>query len=141
MSMTRDRFVHYTTGIDIVDAQHWELFTTMDALIVQLKARDNTFVKEHIQHLCDLLAEHFRTEDAIMVAVKYPFIAVHRKAHGEQMAVMHNIEKQLQTPRGSLNEAYISNLSELFVHHIDAHDTQLSDFIVKNGLTKAIRQC
>ena len=134
MVMSKDRFVHYTTGIADMDDQHWELFKEMDDLVVRLKAQDYLNIVEKLLQLSILMAAHFRLEDALMESVSYPFINEHQLAHATQMTHLTRVQSKAQN-NTFFSDAYISETSELLVKHVDAHDIQLANYLMKFNLT------
>jgi hemerythrin-like metal-binding protein len=130
--MSPERFVHYITGFHQMDAEHLQLFTTLDNLIVCLKEADKLAAEKLVTELKLMMYRHCKTERELMVAHDYPYIEYHCEQHGQ-------IIKNLNTLAASLHKSpyfshnFITDFEEKFLSHLDHEDMKFANWVKENG--------
>ncbi len=70
------------TGVAAIDEQHRELFARIDRLLESAQRRTSAAeVGALLEFLTEYVAEHFRTEEELMDATRYPHVAEHKAEH------------------------------------------------------------
>ncbi len=70
----------YSVHVDEIDAQHQELFSTVNHLI-DLHADNSGELYPVLKRLVDYLSRHFRTEQKHMMEMGFPDLARHIREH------------------------------------------------------------
>lgn len=74
----------YETGIDIIDEQHQELFSKIDAISLAIyEGQGKKKVGELIDFMDAYIANHFKTEEKILYDNFYPDFTKHLSYHQE----------------------------------------------------------
>ncbi|HSN90194.1 MAG TPA: hemerythrin family protein [Anaeromyxobacteraceae bacterium] len=68
-------------GVEIIDAQHQELYLRAERLIGALRQGDRSEVEPLVRTLGDYVLEHFEAEEALMRESGFPDMAAHRAEH------------------------------------------------------------
>jgi len=68
-------------GIDLIDAQHRELYLRAERLINALRRSDRSEVEQLVRYLGDYVLEHFEAEERLMRESGFPGAAAHRVEH------------------------------------------------------------
>lgn len=71
-----ERLQHYKTHIEILDDDHKEIFSMIRELTAD--ASNRLPVTDKLQTLKEKLIEHCDTEEAIMIAIKFPYYEYHK---------------------------------------------------------------
>jgi hemerythrin-like metal-binding protein len=132
--MSPEAFVHYKTHNEQLDAEHWELFSLMCNVIIELKAGKNEEAVPHIVVLLDAFKKHIETETKMMEDAQYPYRAHHCEDHGKMFNVVKDISRCI-AEKQYIDEWTISKMQTLFTTHVDYHDIQMADWIAKNRKT------
>ena len=129
--MNIERFQHYRTHNDKIDACHFRLLCEMEDV-----ARDYNQFKNisPILVLFNHLTQHHIEEEAAMVIVNYPYIQFHIDAH---CILRNNLDDLISLCTANKRITNITDEFErLFVTHIDHYDIQFSDWIKDNAKSK-----
>lgn len=126
--MNEASFVHYKTGNQLIDSQHWEIFQLITSIKESILS-EITF-KEKLIFLLVLLKMHFSDEEKLMVKINYPYFAPHRDRHADLVGLLSkHIKNHGIAPFGKYS---IDLLDELFTGHINDHDLQLANYMKRN---------
>ena len=68
-------------GVEVIDAQHRELYDRAERLITALRRNDRSEVEPLVRYLGDYVLEHFEAEDRLMRESGFPGAAAHRMEH------------------------------------------------------------
>jgi hemerythrin len=71
----------HTVGVEIIDAQHRELYERAERLITALRRNDRSEVEPLVRYLGDYVLEHFEAEERLMLESGFPGAAAHRVEH------------------------------------------------------------
>ncbi len=88
------------TGIESIDAQHWELFKRFDALelaIYEGRTRATTELVIMIEYLERYVTEHFDAEEELMLKANYPDLSRHRAEHEKFRLLFEGFRKEYKT--------------------------------------------
>ena len=130
--MTPERFVHYVTGFHQVDAEHFELFATLDNLIDCLKKSDRQSAEKLITELKLMMFRHCKTEYDLMIQYEYPYIVHHCQQHGEIIKNLSLLASRLYISQ-YFSHTFISNFEESFLSHLDHEDINFANWVKENG--------
>jgi hemerythrin len=124
----------YTTNINIVDKQHYELFKITNKLFETcLKGHD--FAREQFaitaSDLVKYVTGHFKTEEAIMRNVNYPGFKQHKKSHDSFVRKILEEVKNFEEGKKFVPNTFVLYLRDWIASHIAMSDKKISDFIFK----------
>ena len=114
----------------LLEKEHQQLIDLLDAL-------DNCISKggsanQAYDYLCDFVAlaeEHFKNEDEIMEAYKYPDFISHKKEHADLLEQLFILKNKLDNGHTPFGKDYMQLLRRwLEVHLFDA-DNRLENFL------------
>jgi len=114
-AMWSDQFV---TGIELIDAQHKELFVCLNQLFDAIK--DNTSrqtLQESLASLARRTIKHFQTEESLMKEIGYPTRCAHSELHNELILKVRAV--QYEQAKGQAPSLEVARyLAGWFDHHI-----------------------
>lgn len=123
----------YELGIENIDNQHKQILILINKIFNALKhsSRDKRFIEMVLNTLDAYVKEHFRFEEKLHAATKYPLTQDHKKQH-----------RLFEQKVSSLNEKFTKEFFDLrdvldflmgwFLEHTQDSDKQFSKFIVEN---------
>lgn len=118
------RFHHYRTGVEQIDAEHYNLLVLMEVVGDNADASDDE-IRLQIAAIVNLFQEHMRHEEAYMDSIDYPYAAYHKQHHAEFLEMLDDYKDA--HPKRALQ--YVTRrLSDHFMVHIDQHDIQLAEY-------------
>ena len=126
--MDASRFVHYKTGFESVDKEHWDLLQQMNLVKQYIKANDKETALKLLATLSVAFDAHCVSEEKFMESMSFPYIDAHKVEHDRLRTKL----KQLSEREWIFREV-ISDLEEIFVSHIDHQDMQLAEFVKKKN--------
>ena len=130
MTMSRERFRHYTINIESIDQGHWELCQGMDQCTALAKAGEVEKLFAAVPLLQAALIKHFEHEEVQMVANNYPFLRAHQDEHARMLEQIKNFAIKLEKKQ-FMSYYFPNELENLFLHHIDYADRSYGDYIEK----------
>lgn len=125
--MTPECFVHYQTGIEEIDRQHWSIFKLLDVVESAVKGKREGDVKYALDAFFDALDMHCAYEDALMRESEYPHYNYHKTCHPES---------SLQLKRDcycGASHPDIQGMMLMLRNHIDRADIQFADWYLTQG--------
>jgi len=120
-----DRFRHYLTGIDSIDAEHIELWTLMAHLEKHLPT-DLVELSKRIHEIADKFKTHFKNEEQLMDDVDYPYTKYHMQMHKD---ILVSLQAYELSPSPYSARFATQRVSDHFMSHVDQHDIQLAQHI------------
>jgi hemerythrin-like metal-binding protein len=124
--MIEERFVHYRTGYKAIDDEHFALLLSVDKIIRLCREKfiPEQTITDLMQELDSQLKAHFLHEEELMRESSFKFYDGHKKVHGELHA---RFTRLLYPPKFDHTHAryLITELENIFVHHIDDYDMQI----------------
>ncbi|BCR03090.1 hemerythrin [Desulfuromonas versatilis] len=122
----------YSVGVEIIDAQHQELFRRFGALTEACKqARGKEQLAELLDFLSDYIVFHFNDEESQMLRYGYPGFAGHREEHRSFMGRIEALRKQLAEGGSSFPLLVETNEAVLrwLIMHIRKVDTAFGEYL------------
>jgi hemerythrin-like metal-binding protein len=132
--MTPERFIHYKTGHDRIDTDHWDLFKMMDSVISHLTRGLYDEAINKIKILLPEFAEHVRLENTLMETAKYPYYDFHKIDHDAMLGQINHLKGILESSQ-RISVHNIDLLENLFLAHVDHYDSQMISHIAANPNT------
>ena len=121
-----------SVGVDVIDKQHKELFSTADALLTAVE-RDEGHgeVTKMVAFLEEYVETHFQTEEMYMKRHNYPDYPTHKIEHTTFINDFYDLRQELDndgvTPELTVRLA--DRVSEWLVSHIGRMDKALGAFL------------
>lgn len=122
------------TGIELIDAQHMELFARIDRLeLAMYNGRAVTELANLLEYLESYVIEHFKTEEDLMLDISFPGYAAHTREHND---FRKSIERLLVEYKNRGADSYLAidvdkQLRKWLEHHIMKVDMEFVPFIRK----------
>ncbi|HKH97640.1 MAG TPA: bacteriohemerythrin [Candidatus Sulfotelmatobacter sp.] len=116
----------YETGNKVVDTQHQELFRMVNALHAAiLENRSKDLLMPTLETLANYAIEHFRSEEALMVEMNYPALAVHKWKHEDLTREVKELVGKYKSGQVGLTVTLSNFLANWLQHHIKEDDMDL----------------
>jgi len=97
----------YECGEKRIDEQHRTLFKHANVLLTAMIARqDRTVCQQHLEELIYEVSEHFKTEEKLIGAVKFPHTQEHSQIHRELMDDAIRIARRHETGQLEIAEVF-----------------------------------
>lgn len=121
------------TGIPIVDEQHRSLFRQVDDLLDSTKSER---VEETLAFLAEYVVMHFKTEELMQKASKYPRAQQHKKLHDDFVTALGGLKKEYgETGGGMLILMKITKIALDWLNiHIKGADKDFAEYFKSSGL-------
>ncbi|MDF2923976.1 MAG: hemerythrin-like metal-binding protein [Paenibacillaceae bacterium] len=126
----------YNIGVELIDAQHKELFARVEEFVLALRSKeswDNKVekVKETLDFMKQYVVIHFRDEEAYQKEICYPDCARHCETHAQFTAEVGEFirlfeEQGFQEP---LVQKFAGKLLAWLINHVGASDQKIADFL------------
>jgi len=113
-----DNFIHYKTGIQSIDDDHWKLISMMNDIIDQLN--EDIDVSHLLSKFTKELQDHFNREELEMIKINFPYYKFHKQEHIRLANEMTKINL--------INTHIIEKLELVLIQHIDTYDMQIGTF-------------
>ena len=133
--MKKDRFIHYTTNIESMDAEHWAILHVLDLIYTAIQDNDLLLIKSLSLNLNHLLDKHYNSEERYMHSIDYPFIKYHASEHiilKKEMDHIIHVISTMYTVSPITADWLVKKLDKLLIGHIDEHDMQYAKFAAIN---------
>ncbi len=116
----------YETGDAEVDEQHKRLFGLLNDLHEALMAGTaNEKMGGTLRSMADYTVEHFRAEEALMVAIAFPGLPEHRRKHEELASQVGLLVADHGAGRLTLPLTLARFLVDWLRHHIEEEDMKM----------------
>ncbi|HPS56896.1 MAG TPA: bacteriohemerythrin [Spirochaetota bacterium] len=122
------------TGIELIDAQHEELFRRIDKLeLAMYNGRAVTELRNLLKYLESYVIEHFAAEEDLMLQINYPDYASHAREHTDFRNMINGL---LADCKGRGIDSYLAidvdkHMRKWLEHHIMKVDMAFVPFIKK----------
>lgn len=120
------------TGIEIIDAQHEELFRRIDKLeLAMYNGRAVTELRNLLEYLESYVIEHFHDEEELMLRINYPDYTSHTKEHNDFRNMINGL---LAVSKGKGIDSYLAidvdkQMRKWLEHHIMKVDMEIVPYI------------
>ncbi len=125
----------YHTGIQLIDEQHKELFSTVNELrrAVQTGA-DRQVIAHLLASLLEASARHFSSEESFMAEHGYPDLAQHVAEHVAMLTSLKELQSKFLESHQSMAMMVPTFMEGWFKHHISDGDFGFVTFLKARGL-------
>jgi hemerythrin-like metal-binding protein len=126
----------WEVGHSKIDEQHKSLveaINTLHAAMKQGKGKDE--VRRILVFLRDYTVDHFKTEEALMDAHRYPGAAAHKAIHADLVKQVATLVTDFQSGKPVMTSAVLDFLEDWLIKHIMSEDTALGAFLKSKGVT------
>ena len=114
----------------LLENEHQQLIDLLDALDKCISTGNS--VNQVYKHLSDFVAlaeEHFRNEEEIMEAYKYPEIINHKKEHADLLEQLFILKNKLGNGHTPFGKDYMQLLRNWLEEHLFDADNRLEEFL------------
>jgi len=121
-------------GVPLIDDEHKELFSRVDALFEAGKNRKSAeYIGELLGFLDDYTKKHFSDEENYMLSIRYPGYAVQKEQHTLFIGHLEKLKDDYAKSGGSLLVILDANQFMLtwLTQHISVLDKQIGDYAKK----------
>jgi hemerythrin-like metal-binding protein len=130
-------------GHAVIDREHRELMELVNRLVEALfdpSAEDDATPHVRKQQIADAVdalgratAEHFASEEAIMMSVGFPMLPEHRVQHASLLAQFDDFAAHFRSPHAGSVALALRFLREWFEYHIEFYDAPMARWIIEQG--------
>ncbi|WP_243382820.1 bacteriohemerythrin [Geothrix alkalitolerans] len=125
----------YNTGIQVIDEQHQELFSTVDRLRSSVQSgADRTEVESLLATLVSHSERHFATEESFMARYAYPDLTQHVAEHASMLTSLHELLSKFQESPHALALMVPTFMEGWLKHHISDGDFGFVTFLKSRNL-------
>jgi hemerythrin-like metal-binding protein len=122
--MNPEVFVHYTVGIDLLDAEHWEILKLIDLITLQYQHKEYDTSYELFKRVKPMLIAHYASEEEMMERIQFPYREYHVTTHAKILQEVEKIESFLCKESFFMVEHFALSLRRLTLDHLDTMDRQ-----------------
>jgi hemerythrin len=122
----------YAVGVEVIDAQHRELFRRISSLVEAMgTGQGKDQVADVIRFLGDYVVVHFQTEEQLMDQRGFPEAVAHKKEHADFAATLARLKAQLtaEGPSAALAIDVNNKVCNWMVRHLLGTDRTLATFL------------
>ncbi len=121
-----------TTGVEVIDLQHRELFNRINAIFDSCnKGNSREEVVRVIDFLDGYIVSHFETEENLQRRHNYPEYTAHKTAHEEFKKEFLRLKQAVEATGITFHTVVITSklLSDWWIQHINNLDKKLGIFL------------
>ncbi len=116
-------------GERVIDDDHMALFAILNTLAPAESHLDRDAVRDAVAAFGDRLAEHCVREEALMEALGFPLLDLHRRHHAEALAQMDRWRRRVTDAwRPSCGANFFLTAGDALVRHIVKEDHAIKRF-------------
>ena len=124
----------YSTGVQIIDDQHRQIFQTINELFDLLQAEAPLQpILDNVDFLIAYAVNHFQTEESFMGESGYPNLAEHREEHRHLVDRIQAIRARFTSPEPPTVLELSRMVGEWTSHHISEVDMGYASFLNRRG--------
>ena len=125
----------YSTGIQLIDEQHKELFSTVNQLrrLVQ-EGGEREEIARQLKVLMDASARHFATEEGFMAQYHYPDLTQHVAEHAAMLTSLQELHTKFLDNHQTMALMIPTFMEGWLRHHISDGDFGFVTFLKARGL-------
>ncbi len=125
----------YSVGVKSLDGQHTVLFDTLNDLhAAMMKGQAQTMTGPILRKLVDYTRTHFKAEEGMLAASKYPGLAAHCKLHADLMKQVEDYSARFERGEITLNLHLINFLRDWLTNHIQKTDHEYGPWLNDHGM-------
>ena len=115
---------------ELLDKEHQQLIDLLDSLDKCISTGDSANqVHNYLSDFVALAEEHFRNEEEIMEAYKYPEIIDHKKEHADLLKQLFVLKNKLDNGHTPFGNDYMQLLRRWLEEHLFDADNRLEKFL------------
>lgn len=131
----------YELGVDVVDAQHIELFRRVQIFMQTLRSAASW--DEKVQQVNETLAfmngyvvEHFRDEEEYQLKIGYPGYEAHKQIHTDMVNYVVQFTKDYEKSgyNEQLMQQFAGKLLAWLINHVAAEDQRIAAYALEKGV-------
>jgi hemerythrin len=130
----------YSIGIKLIDDQHIGLLDIVNDLFNHStgnEEEERAYFKEVIQQAVQYVKNHFHMEEKLLLSVKYPGYAEHKKAHDQFTLAVITSAKDFGSGKRLVLEKFAYFLKDWILSHIAVMDKQYAAYLRKIAVPNA----
>lgn len=125
----------YSTGIQLIDEQHKELFSEVNQLRRSIQEGvDREVIGQLLESILDLSARHFATEEAFMSQYGYPDLIQHVAEHTSMLTSLQELQAKFLESHHTIALMVPTFMEGWLKHHISDGDFGFVTFLKARGL-------
>lgn len=118
-----------SVGITRMDEQHKRLIAMINRLAVEPDTTtESVLISDLLTDMIRYAREHFRDEEAMLIAHEYPFISQQKEQHLAFIQKTVDFCSAVEVGVGMVPQALLTYLKEWLVHHILEQDMKYRTF-------------
>jgi len=124
----------YSMGVKLVDDQHKGLLDFVNDLFNHATGdehEEREYFKSVIQQAVKYIKEHFRTEEKLMTATKFPGYMEHKKVHDEFTLTVLKSVKEFEAGKRLVLEKFAYFLKDWVLTHVAVMDVKYAEYFRK----------
>ena len=114
----------YSVGDEKMDKQHKQLFGLISALQKYNNEVNKNYLKKVLNTLVDYMSNHFAEEEQLMMRIKFPHLASHRKEHQKFIVQIRDFELAFKRGDQDLSNQMLEFLKVWLAQHILVFDKE-----------------
>ena len=125
---------NYSVGIKEIDDQHKELLDLVNDLFTHSSGNEReerAYFKEVIHGAVSYVKTHFATEEKLLLSMKFPGYAEHKKTHDEFVLTIVKAVKDFESGKRLVLEKFAYFLKDWVLSHVATMDTQYAQYVRK----------
>ena len=130
----------YALGVPLIDGQHKELFSRVEAFFQVLRSKDTWEEKipklnETLEFMKGYVVEHFRDDEEYQKRINYPGYEAHKQIHDDMVKYVLEVSKQYEQSNNNehLMQQFGGRLLAWLINHVAAEDQRIADYAKKEG--------
>lgn len=128
----------FATGNPMLDAQHERLFELINALHTAIMTQcGREEMQTQLGHFARTVAEHFATEERLMMQQGYPQARRHRECHLHLTAKANAIVEDFRSGRLKVSPSLSQFFGDWIRQHIEEEDADLIAWVKARGAEKS----
>jgi len=125
----------YSVGVKTLDGQHTVLFGLLNDLHgAMLKGQAAGLTGTLLHKLVDYTHTHFKDEEAMMAAAKYPGLADHRLKHRDLIKQVEEYSARYDRGEITVNLQLLNFLRDWLTNHIQKTDHEYGPWLNEHGV-------
>jgi hemerythrin-like metal-binding protein len=118
-----------------IDAEHRSLVEALNRLHAAMKqGKGKDEIEKTLLFLKDYTVEHFKGEERLMMAYRYPGANTHCAAHADLIKEVGTLIANFQAGKVVLTSSVLNFLEDWLVKHIQGEDMALGAFLKTKGI-------
>ena len=118
-----------------IDAEHRSLVEALNRLHAAMKlGKGKDEIEKTLLFLKDYTVEHFKGEERLMMAYRYPGATAHCAAHADLIKEVGELIANFQAGKVLLTSSVLNFLEDWLVKHIQGEDMALGAFLRTKGI-------